>query len=93
MEQNQSEESPEFSVVPGGPTFQLLRRLKLTASDIQSLADLANSYGVVREMNFVPFGIQEISRLILLAVAPLVPLLLTVLSPRELIERVVKIVF
>jgi hypothetical protein len=35
----------------------------LGAGDIQSLADLGNSYALVREMRSVPFGIEDISRL------------------------------
>src|SRR4051812_25237395 len=39
----------------------------LGAADIQSLADLGNSYEIVREMRVVPFGLQDISRLALVA--------------------------
>ena len=49
----------------------------LGSADIQSLADLANSFAVVREMRFVPFGVQDITRLALTTAAPLVPVGLT----------------
>jgi hypothetical protein len=65
----------------------------LGSGDIQSLADLNNSYEVVRGMRAVPFGLDDISRLALATAAPLVPLLLTIFSPEELIMRLVKIVF
>src|SRR5438270_1891234 len=65
----------------------------LGAADIQSLADLGNSYGLVREMRSVPFSLNDISRLAAATAAPLVPLLLTILSPEELIMRLVKVVF
>jgi len=65
----------------------------LGAADIQSLADLGNSYAMVRDMRPVPFGLEDISRLAAATAAPLVPLLLTILSPEELIMRIVKIVF
>jgi len=65
----------------------------LGAADIQSLADLGNSYAMVREMRSVPFGLDDISRLAAATAAPLLPLLLTVFSPEELIMRIVKIVF
>jgi hypothetical protein len=65
----------------------------LGSGDIQSLADLNNSYDVVRSMRAVPFGLDDISRLALATAAPLVPLLLTVFSLEELIVRLVKIVF
>lgn len=65
----------------------------LGASDIQSLADLGNSYGMVRDMRAIPFGLEDITRLAIATAAPLLPLLLTVFSPEELIMRVIKIVF
>ena len=65
----------------------------LGAADIQSLADLGNSYAMVREMRSVPFGMDDITRLAAVTATPLVPLLLTVFSPEELILRIIKIVF
>ena len=65
----------------------------LGAADIQSLADLGNSYALVREMRTVPFGLEDISRLAAATAAPLLPLLLTVFSPEELIMRIIKVVF
>jgi hypothetical protein len=65
----------------------------LGVSDIQSLADLGNSYSLVRDMRTVPFGLEDITRLAAATAAPLVPLLLTILSPEELILRVLKVVF
>jgi hypothetical protein len=65
----------------------------LGAADIQSLADLANSYDVIREMRIVPFGAHDITRLAAATAAPLLPLALTVLSPEEALGRVLKILF
>jgi len=65
----------------------------LGAADIQSLADLGNSYAMVRDMRSVPFGLDDISRLAAATAAPLLPLLLTVFSPEELLMRIVKVVF
>ena len=65
----------------------------LGAADIQSLADLGNSYAVVREMRTTPFGLQDITRLAAVTAAPLVPLLLTVWPLEEVILRVFKVVF
>jgi hypothetical protein len=65
----------------------------LGSADVQSLADLDNSYSVVREMRAVPFGLDDITRLAVATAAPLVPLLLTIFSPEELIIRLVKVVF
>jgi hypothetical protein len=65
----------------------------LGAADIQSLADLGNSYAMVRDMRSVPFGLEDISRLAAATAAPLLPLLLTIFSPDELIMRILKVVF
>jgi hypothetical protein len=59
----------------------------LGAADIQSLADLGNSYGLVRDMRPVPFGLDDVTRLAAATAAPLVPLLLTIFSPEELLMR------
>jgi hypothetical protein len=65
----------------------------LGSGDIQSLADLGNSYAVVREMRVVPFGLEDITRLAVATAAPLLPLGLTILSLEDLILRLIKIVF
>ena len=65
----------------------------LGTGDIQSLADLGNSYQIVHEMRVVPFGLQDISRLAIATAAPLSPLLLTIFSFEELIMRLVNVVF
>jgi hypothetical protein len=65
----------------------------LGTGDIQSLADLGNSYTVVQEMRLVPFNLKDVSRLAAATVAPMVPLLLLVWSPEEVIMQVLKVVF
>jgi hypothetical protein len=65
----------------------------LGAADIQSLADLGNSYALVREMRSVPFGLEDVSRLAATTAAPLLPLLLTIFSLEELIMRIIKTAF
>jgi hypothetical protein len=65
----------------------------LGTGDLQSLADLGNSYQVVREMRAVPFALQDASRLALATAAPLAPLLLTIFSFEELVIRAMKVVF
>ena len=65
----------------------------LGTGDIQSLSDLGQSYSVVREMNVVPFGLQDITRLAAATALPLLPLGLTVFSLEELVMRLLKIVF
>jgi hypothetical protein len=70
------------------PTEELLG-----TGDIPSLADLGNSYGLVRDMRMVPFGLDDITRPAAVTAAPFLPLLLTIWSPEELIMRVVKVIF
>jgi hypothetical protein len=65
----------------------------LGAADIQSLADLGNSYALVRDMRSVPFGLEDITRLAAATAAPFLPLLLTIFSPEELIMRIIKVLF
>ena len=62
------------------------------SSDIQSLADLANSYAVVHEMRSVPFGLNAITQLVLVTVAPILPLTLTVVPLDVLIDRLIKVI-
>jgi hypothetical protein len=65
----------------------------LGTGDIQSLADLGNSYTVVQEMRLVPFSLKDLTRLAAATAAPMVPLLLLVWSPEEVIMRVINVVF
>jgi len=81
-------ESFEQKWVLGHPAEQLLG-----SADIQSLGDLGNCYAVVSEMRSIPFGLQDITRLAVATAAPLLPLMLTIFSPEELIMRVIKVVF
>jgi hypothetical protein len=62
-------------------------------ADIQSLSDLANSYAVVRQMRAVPFDFDDIKIIVAATVAPILPLLLTIMPLEELLHRLVKIVF
>jgi hypothetical protein len=50
----------------------------LGAADFQSLADLGNSYDMVREMRIVPFGLENVTRLAIATATPFLPLVLTI---------------
>jgi hypothetical protein len=65
----------------------------LGSSDIQSLADLANSYAVVNEVRLVPFGKQAVLRFLIFIAIPLLPLLFTMFSADELLKRVLTTLF
>jgi len=63
----------------------------LGSGDIQSLADLGNSYATVCEMRIVPFGMKDVTRLAAVTAAPLIPLTLTIFSLEEVLTRLLKI--
>jgi len=65
----------------------------LGSGDIQSLADLSNSYATLQEMRVVPFGLRDMTPLVVASAVPFLPLLLTVFSPEELVARLIKILF
>ena len=59
----------------------------LGSADIQSLADLANSYEVVRGIGAVPFGRDTIIQVAVPALIPFVPLALTVVPAEEILKK------
>ena len=63
------------------------------SADIQSLADLANSYEVVRTMRLAPITKEAILRLTAAALVPIVPLLLTMMPFEELAAKLFGILF
>ena len=63
------------------------------SGDVQSLADLANSYEVVRTIRIAPITKEDIIRLMAATLVPLVPLLLTMMPLEELLGKVVAILF
>jgi hypothetical protein len=63
----------------------------LGSADIQSLADLGNSFTAVQEMRLVPFGWKDVTRLAAATALPLVPLTLTIFSLEELVTRLLKV--
>jgi hypothetical protein len=63
------------------------------SADIQSLADLGNSFAVVKEMRLVPFTLQNILQLAVTTLVPVAPLLLTMIPLEELLVRLLQIVF
>jgi hypothetical protein len=65
----------------------------LGTADIQSLADLGNSYSVVQEIKAVVFGRQDLVRLLLAGAIPCLPLLLTIMPFDALLRQILKIVF
>jgi hypothetical protein len=63
------------------------------SGDIQSLADLANSYDVVRTMQLAPIARDTVLRLVVATILPIVPLALTMMSFEELVKNLLGILF
>jgi hypothetical protein len=63
------------------------------SADIQSLADLSNSYDVVRTMNTAPITKEAIVQLVAATLLPVVPLALTMMPLEELLKKLIGILF
>jgi len=63
------------------------------SADIQSLADLGNSFELVRSMRVVPITRDAILQLAVITLLPVAPLLLTMISLEELLKRLLQVVF
>ncbi len=63
------------------------------SGDIQSLADLSNSFQVVQEMSLVPFGKTLVIRMAIFLALPFLPLLLTIIPLEQLIDRAMGVFF
>jgi hypothetical protein len=61
--------------------------------DLQSLADLGNSFAVVKEMRLTPFNGRTAVQLGLLTLAPVAPLVLTMIPVEELLARLLRLAF
>ncbi len=64
----------------------------LGSADIQSLADLGNSYSFVDRMNLLPIGPRTPIQLAIAALLPMAPLLLTVMPAKEVVKLLFKMV-
>ena len=63
------------------------------SADIQSLADLGNSFEVVKGMRLAPFTMQTVLELAVITVIPVAPLLLTMISLEDLLEKLLVVIF
>jgi hypothetical protein len=63
------------------------------SADIQSLADLGNSYDVVRTMRIAPITRDAILRLAAATLAPIAPLLLTMMPLEQMLKMLFGILF
>jgi hypothetical protein len=65
----------------------------LGSADIQSLADMGNSFTVVRAMRLAPISRDALLELSACVLVPLLPLLLTVMPLEELTKKLLGLVF
>ena len=56
-------------------------------ADIQSLADMSNSYDIVKAMRMAPITLDAIKMLTVAALAPIAPLLITMMPLEELVKK------
>jgi hypothetical protein len=63
----------------------------LGTSDIQSLADLANSYNIVRNTKPVPFDLNTVASIVVIVLIPLVPLILGVLPLEKIVDSLLRV--
>ena len=64
----------------------------LGSADIQSLADMGNSFRFVDDMRLVPFGRWSVIQLALVTLSPGVPLLLLAIPISEILDTLAKVV-
>jgi hypothetical protein len=64
----------------------------LGTSDIQSLADLGNSFTIIEEMSLAPITKRLVLQLAVLAAAPLIPVILVFTPTSEIVNALVKMV-
>lgn len=63
----------------------------LGSADIQSLADMGNSFGVVRNMSFTLIKKEGVMLIVMATLLPIAPLLLTMMPLAELVRKFVGI--
>lgn len=65
----------------------------LGSADIQSLADLGNSFDRIREMKVVPFSMRVVVQLAIVTSLPCIPLILLVIPISDVLKLLSKAVF
>jgi len=63
------------------------------SGDIQSLADLGNSFQVIQEIQPFPFGRDAVLRIVVMTLIPTSPLVLTMIPLEELIKKLLGVLF
>jgi hypothetical protein len=64
----------------------------LGTGDIQSLADIGNSFSVIREMKVVPIEVRHVLAVVALMYLPMIPIIATVVPIQKMVSSLVNIV-
>jgi hypothetical protein len=67
------------------------KEVLLGSADIQSLADLGNSFSFIENMKALPIAPKDLFKLIVMALLPMASLLLSIMSPKEIIQLLMKV--
>jgi hypothetical protein len=65
----------------------------LGSEDIESLADMGNSFQVVQQMRWVPFTLRDVILVAVISLLPILPLVLTMFSLRDLLGHLLRLIF
>jgi len=65
----------------------------LGSEDIESLADMGNSFQVVQQMRWVPFTLRDVILVAVISLLPVLPLVLTMFSLRDLLGHLLRLIF
>ncbi len=63
----------------------------LGTGDIQSLADLGNSFGFIEKMRALPIDLRLLLHLVIATLLPITPLLLTVMPLKDILKLLMKV--
>ncbi len=63
------------------------------SGDIQSLADLGNSFEIIRGIKPIPFSRETVIQIVVIILLPVLPLALTMMPLEELIKKFIGIIF
>jgi len=65
----------------------------LGTPDIQSLADLGNAFKSISDIRVLPFGKDAVLRLAAVLIVPLLPLALTIVPLKQIVDWLIKLAF
>jgi hypothetical protein len=83
------EEFDQKWVRGGAPADEQL----IGSSDIQSLADMGNSFEIIRGIRPIPFTKEAVIQFIVIIMLPVLPLALTIMPLEELITKFLSVIF